>query len=210
MANCKCTFIVDTGAEISILKQEKLNPMHLFNPSKVFRVTGITEGVTNTIGEANTDITFLNGLTVNHSFQLVGCEFSILTDGILGRDFFIKYKCTLDYESWLLNFNFNNCIVTVPIEDKFNESILIPARCEVIRKLPNLNVNTDSVVLSQEILPGIFCGNTIISPDKPYVKLINTTNKLVAITNFSPKIDKLEDYTMAKGDKKFNLTKKIG
>lgn len=198
MASCKCTFIVDTGAEISIIKQGKLNATQIFNPNIVFKVTGITDGVTTTIGEANSNITFSNGLTVNHSFQLVGNEFPILIDGILGRDFFVKYKCTLDYESWLLNFNFNNCMVSVPIEDKLNNSILIPARCEVIRKLPNFSVTTDSVVLSEEIIPGVFCGNTIVSPNTPFVKIINTTNKQVAITNFKPKVDSLNEYNCIK------------
>lgn len=194
MSGCTCTFIVDTGAEISIFKQGKVKPTQILNPSKRFKVTGITEGFTNTIGETSTNITFPNGLTVNHSFQLVNNEFPILTDGILGRDLFIKFKCTIDYESWLLNFNFQNCLVSVPIEDNIDNSILIPARCEVIRKIPNFCVTRDSVVLSQEILPGVFCANTIVSPNAPYVKIINTTRKQIAITNFRPKIDPLENY----------------
>lgn len=88
MAGRACTFIVDTGAEISIFKLGRLSPMQPVDTNKTFSVTGVTEGVTNTLGETNTNLTFNNGLTVSHAFQLVGDDFPIITDGILGRDFF--------------------------------------------------------------------------------------------------------------------------
>lgn len=52
------------------------------------------------------------------------------------------------------------------------------------------------VVHSQETQPGIFCGNTIISPNKPIFKFINTTNKSVFITysKFKPKLEPLQNF----------------
>ena len=50
------------------------------------------------------------------------------------------------------------------------------------------------VVHSKEIQPGIFCGNTIISPNNPCIKYINTTDKHVHIANFTPDMELLRTY----------------
>lgn len=131
MTNCKCTFIVDSGADVSLFKVTKVPPMQIVDLNKKLRITGVTDGVTETIAEARTYITFDNNLKLDHSFQLVSENFPIPTDGILGRDFLVKFRCTIDYDNWLLNFNFH--------------PIILSPRCEVIRKLPNFFVNENSI-----------------------------------------------------------------
>lgn len=162
MTNSICSFIIDSGADISIMKVDKLLPHQVVDRSKNYRITGITDGVKETLAEAITPLKFNNGLIVNHNFQLVESNFPIPTDGILGRDFLTTFKCTIDYEHWLLNFKFQQSEISIPIEDNYNRKILIPARCEVVRKIPNFNVSEDTLIHSQEILPGVFCGNTIV------------------------------------------------
>lgn len=106
MTNSICSFIIDSGADISIMKVDKLLPHQVVDRSKNYRITGITDGVKETLAEAITPLKFNNGLIVNHNFQLVESNFPIPTDGILGRDFLTTFKCTIDYEHWLLNFKF--------------------------------------------------------------------------------------------------------
>lgn len=194
MTNSKCTFILDSGADVSLFKVTKVPAMQIVDFNKKLRITGVTEGVTETIAEAQTSVTFDNNLKLVHSFQLVSENFPIPTDGILGRDFLVKFRCTIDYDNWLLNFNFQNHSICIPIEDSINNSIILPPRCEVIRRLPNFSVTEDSIVLSQEILPGVFCGNTIVSSNSPYIKFVNTTQSQVAISNFHPICEPLHDY----------------
>lgn len=125
MTNCKCTFIVDSGADVSLFKVTKVPPLQIVDFNKKLKITGVTAGVTETIADAQTYLT-LNNLNLTHPFQLVNENFPIPTDGILGRDFLVKFRCTNDYDNWLLNFNFQNHCISIPIEDKINNSIIIP------------------------------------------------------------------------------------
>lgn len=194
MTNCKCSFIVDSGADISIFKSEKILPNQRIDVNKKFKINGITNKTIETIAETETYLVTDEGLTLVHNFQIVQNDFPIPTDGILGRDFLVKYKCTINYEYWLLNLNISNQILTLPINDNSNNSFTLPARCEVIRNIPNFDVTEDSVVLSQEIQPGVFCGNTIVSPTSKFVKFVNTTGNQVVVHNFKPSVDLLQNY----------------
>lgn len=200
MASTKCTFIIDCGADVSLFKVDKINPMQIIDTANKTRLTGITSGTVHTLATTITDLYFEHGLSIQHTFHLVASNFPIATDGILGRDFLTNNKCIIDYETWLLTFNLGNVQISVPIEDNINNGFILPNRGEVVRKIPNLSISEDMVVHSQEILPGIFCGNTIISPDMPYVKFINTTNDPVYISNskFKPILEPLQDYCIMK------------
>ena len=197
MTNCKCSFIVDSGADISIFKGEKILPNQRIDIQKKFKINGITPKTIETIAETETCLITNENLSFVHNFQIVDNDFPIPTDGILGRDFLVKYKCTIDYEYWLLNVNINNNIISLPINDNSNKAFTIPARCEVIRNVPDFSVTEDSVVLAQEIQPGVFCGNTIVSPESRSIKFINTTESQVVIYNFKPSIDPLKNYEIA-------------
>lgn len=148
MTNSKCTLIIDSGADTSLFKIGKISALQKINPAKKFSLTGVTEGSMETLAETTTNLRFHNGLIVNHTFQIVPNEFPIPTDGILGRDFLIKYRCNLNYDTWILNLNFQNQSVDIPIEDSLNNAFVIPARCEVIRRIPLVNFKEDTVVLS--------------------------------------------------------------
>lgn len=108
MANSTCSFIVDTGADVSLFKICKVQPNYIVDRNKHYRITGISDDTKETLAEAVTSLHFFNGLTVNHNFQLVEPNFQIPTDGILGRDFLTTFKCNIDYEHWLLNFKLQN------------------------------------------------------------------------------------------------------
>lgn len=198
MTSTKCSFIIDSGSDISIFKQDKIQYYQPINPNKRFKITGITDGVTETIAETETILKFENGLKLKHNFQIVNNDFPIPTDGILGRDFFCKYRCVIDYDQWLLKFIFENHMIEVPIEDNIDNGFILPSRCEIIKNISKLNIMEDMVVYSEEIQPGIFCGNTIISPKNPCIKFINTTNKPVYINNFKPIMEPLHMYHIVK------------
>lgn len=200
MTNARNTFIIDCGTDISIFKISKLNPNYLINLTERIRLTGITDDTIETIASAETDLYFEGGLYIKHKFHLVNDEFPIMTDGILGRDFLSSHRCIIHYESWLLKFNVNNEEITIPIYDNLNNGFILPKRSEVVRRIINIPCTYDMVVHSQEILPGVFCGNTIISPNNPYVKFINTTENPVHIlySQFHPTITSLNDYHIMK------------
>lgn len=210
MNNTKCTFIIDSGADISVFKWSGISPTQHINQTKRHTITGVTDGILETLGETATLLKTSNGLTFQHSFQLVHENFPIPTNGLLGRDFLIKYKCTIDYEYWLLNFNYENLSISIPIEDNLNRTIVIPQRCEVIRNIQTMHIQEDMVLFSQEIKPGVFCGNSIISPNSKYIKIMNTTNFPVNIniTDFKPFLEPLNNYAMMNFKTKSNNQKR--
>lgn len=153
MANAKCTFIIDCGADVSLFKVDKINPMQIVEAANKTRLTGITNGTVSTLVTTVTDLYFDNGLSIRHTFHLVPNTFPIATDGILGRDFLMNNKCIIDYETWLLHFNLGNVQISIPIKDTIYDGFTLPNKSEVVRKISDLNICEDMIVLSQEILP---------------------------------------------------------
>lgn len=134
MTNSRCSFIIDSGSDISVFKRDKILNQQQINPTKRFQITGITDGITETIAETETTLGFVNGLKLKHNFQIVNSNFPIPTDGILGRDFFCKYRCTIDYDQWLLKFLYDDHSIEVPIADNIDNGFILPSRCEMIKK----------------------------------------------------------------------------
>lgn len=84
MANCKCSFIVDSGADISIFKRNKILPNQRIDLNRKFKINGITNSTIETIAETETALITENDLSIVHNFQIVDDSFPIPTDGILG------------------------------------------------------------------------------------------------------------------------------
>jgi len=119
-------------------------------------------------------------------------HFAIPCDGIIGIDFIKKFNCQLDFkpnEDWLImrpnNLNFP---IYVPITySSGNNSIILPARSQVVRKI-NLLSDEDSVLIpNQEIKEGIYVANTVATTKNAFVRLLNTTStdQIVNIKNLT-------------------------
>lgn len=194
MAVAPNLFIVDCGSDISIVKANKIKSSQIYYPSEKCEIIGIGHGNISTIGTTYANI-LLNGLQIPHKFHIVEDNFPIPTDGILGRDFLVNYKCKIDYDSWLLKVTTNFETLEIPIVNNFETPIILPARAETIKRINNININEDSVILSQEISPGIFCANSIVNKENCFVKFINTTeNDFKLPMGFKPKHDSLTKY----------------
>lgn len=187
---------VDTGADVSIIKENLLNEFQKIYIKQKCTIKGVTDGKIETIGSTPTNI-IIDNTSIPHNFQVVTKHFPIQTDGILGRDFLAKHGCNICLKTWLITFEIGRKRFEVPIEDKFNGNIVIPPRCQVIKKLKLSHVKEDSVILSKQIRPGVFCANTIVGPEAQYVKFVNVNNnaeviphnfdvlKIVPIRNYS-------------------------
>lgn len=189
------TLLVDTGADISLFKKKKITPEQLVNRSEASRIKGITDGLTNSIGTTKTYI-YIGNYTVKHQFHIVSNDFPIPADGIIGRDFITRYQCQLDYLNWVMTIRTINKNIFLPIYNSPDENTLvIPPRCEVIRKLNDAKyLKEDAVVHNEELSPGVFLASTIISTSSPFIKVLNTTSERVTIKNFKIKTSNVSDY----------------
>lgn len=170
--------------------------------TRTLTITGVTDGSISTLGTL--DINFLqDDQKFTHTFHVVDDDFPIQTDGILGLDFLINFKCTLDYENFTLYMNINQTQLTTPIHNNIiTDEIALDARCEVIRCL-KLSIQHDTVIHSQALSDGVFLASSIISPEFPFVRILNTTNNPVQIKNLLVSITPLSDYRIIHGQSKF-------
>lgn len=132
MTGGKNTFIVDTGADVSIFKRTNVHPDQMLDVSNPIKIKGITNGQTSSIGLTNT-IILVNGHELEHKFHIVNSDFPIPADGILGRDFLTKYNCNIDYADWTLTIRLNYTYINIPLNCSLEANLFyIPPRCEVI------------------------------------------------------------------------------
>jgi len=90
-------FLIDTGADISLLKGNKLIERTEYEPHKRVKVKCVGGSPMETHGALKAKIE-LSERPVVHDFQLVNKHVDIPCDGILGRDFLQKAKTRICYE----------------------------------------------------------------------------------------------------------------
>lgn len=196
MTSQHATLLIDTGADISVFKENLVSKNQIFYPQQKCTVSGITNEKIQSIGITHTNIE-INGMQIPVSFQIVNNDFPIPTDGILGRDFLTLYKCNIDYDNYLLHLKYNDENIMLNIEDNLNGGFIIPQRCEVVRKITQLTTCTEDMLLcSEELYPGVFIGNTIVNSFSPYGKFINTTDKPIYIFNYKPYLSPLKNFDL--------------
>jgi hypothetical protein len=83
----KLNFLVDSGADVSLAKSQKLIGTVEFVPRDRVRVKGVDGSILETHGSNETWIRAA-GLENAYSFQLVSHQIDLRGDEILGRDFF--------------------------------------------------------------------------------------------------------------------------
>lgn len=126
----KLSFLVDSGANISLIKLRKIHPSTpCFDDEKVI-LKGIDANVPNpltTICYAKVELQLLD-FTINHTIHAVPNDFPINFDGIIGNDFLKLNKAQVDYANDVIHIN--------------NHKIPIYYASENLN--PNSNSNTNS------------------------------------------------------------------
>lgn len=208
------TYLLDTGADISVIKQSKIRPGQYVDTASRSKIKGVTEGFQNTLGMIDTEI-FAEKFGLEHNFHIVSNDFPIPTDGILGRDFISGYNCILDYSDWIMTIRLNNKDIYIPIQTSDDDILLIPPRCEVIRQVNNLkNLTHDVLIVNKELKNGVFVARSIVSRQNPIVRIINTTFEEVTLKNVqfeTVNLDEFHIYNIISepADRKLNLLKQL-
>ena len=86
--NTKLSFLIDTGADISICKLNLINKDEKIKDETI-TLTGITKEKVGSNGIANLKFD-IYGKQLNNNFHLVNSHFPIQSSGILGKDFLQK------------------------------------------------------------------------------------------------------------------------
>lgn len=180
--NKKCTFLLDTGADLSDFKKHKLDPNLNINTNETCSIKGIGDGNIDSYGVISAEL-FLNRVALRQKFHIVPKNFPIPCDGILGIDFIKSFNCSLNYqanEDYLIirPDGFDN--IKIPIaEAPYENWLTLPARAEVSGKVSFMSKEEQILVPSQEISNGVCVAQTIISKQNPYVKILNVNEKIL-------------------------------
>lgn len=199
--NTKLTFLIDTGADISLIKNSSDNFQDI-DQNTITNIFGVGEGSTTSLGLVNIELA-TNNYIIPHNFHIVNSNFPIPTDGIIGIDFIKKYNCKLDFnteEDWLILRPDNiTCPINVPITHTIgNNSTLLPARSEVVR-LIKLDTSDEQILIpNQEIDTGIFIANTITTSKNTVIRIINTTKRNQIINIDKIQFESLNKYEIVK------------
>lgn len=96
ICNGKITFLVDTGANASMISARQIKSNVLYYPKIQYCLIGISgpKNVVKTIGATYGNVSICD-VKLNHQFQIAGEEIHMSYDGILGLDFLSTYQANI-------------------------------------------------------------------------------------------------------------------
>ena len=92
----KPTFLLDTGADLSVIKRPSLQPAIKYSPKGGINVKGISDVIMKTEGTIALKL-FTDTHETTQTFHVVGNEFEIQYDDILGWNFFEDKQNIINY-----------------------------------------------------------------------------------------------------------------
>lgn len=192
-------FLLDTGADISIIKKEFIKGETVCDPETKVQIKGITTENVETLAICNAFIELPDNFKIQHKFHIVNDEFPILCTGILGKDFLEKFKCSIDYETKSLlikplpNIKFNIALTSL------FPKIEIPPRVEKVFEVPLSAIENSEVLIEAKILQdGVFLGNSISNVSNSHVKIciLNSNDYSVNLDPFELNVQNIENFNM--------------
>jgi Zinc knuckle./Retroviral aspartyl protease. len=187
----KLPLLVDTGADVSLLKPDNFEKMWQFDPEGRVKVKSIS-GSTIQIKGAVQAVMYEESVRTPSAFQLADKRIDLPSDGILGKDFFAHAGAKICYETGILTLGTgSNKIhkVLPPIKTK-NQSkgirrLVLPGRAEIVARLPveGITRNNEGLTEKQEIRKGVCLAGAISKVQAGYAttSTVNTTNEKVEI-----------------------------
>lgn len=194
------SFLIDTGADVSILKAEIIDNDALVYVDEKIKLKGITGSCVQSLGHIVGKIPLSELTTVSHKFHIVPESLPIPTDGILGNDFLSRNRAVID---------FNSQTVTFPISDEsnrtfeltapslgINENYTVPPRTEKILTFKTIPDDADKVCLQKELYPGVYIANSLINGQNSLfnVSVVNATEEPVTVKRSDIATENIENY----------------
>lgn len=195
VANNKLSFLVDTGATLCAIKSEFLNPWDKLYKEKI-EIKGIGG---NLLTEGYVYLNLMVGGTTFQEKFFVFNSLSCRNDGIIGENFLRKYNGIINYEENTLSLHNSEKTIVLTLNANDNNNLVIPPRCETIHYVYT-GMTEECVVLPNQLCAGVFMAGIVAKPKdgKIPVKILNTRENEVILTNCAPKTQKLSDYEFCK------------
>ena len=198
--------MVDSQAEISLIKLDSLGEDQIIDTSDWTELTGITSGCVRSHGSTLLKLFLSRKSSISHAFQVVDRNFPIPFDGILGKDFIWRYDCTICALNCRFTVRTNDQEFIFPFLQNIGvgirptDTISVPPRHEFVTKV-NLCLREDSVIKPRMIEPGVFLAGAIVSKKNCFVRIVNTTTKTRFVNTNVIQLEPLSNYQVVKVSK---------
>lgn len=183
-------FLVDTQADISIIKKSALNKNTRFNQTNKITMKGITSKRQKSLGS-----TKLN-LILEQELHIVDNDFPLPCHGILGKDFVKTTKSIIDYGNMTITLTNPNSNETVEIDirtEVCDGRSILPLRSETFKMFHINTTKFPCVIETLEIERGVLIPTTVVYERNSLIRVLNVTEDYEVIkTHLKP--HKLEEY----------------
>jgi hypothetical protein len=205
--DCTLYLLVDSGADVSLLKSASMLGTAEFEPKESMRIRNVEGSVIETYGSIETKLLEGNE-EIPFKLQLVNKQVDLLGDGILGRDFLEQMQARICYTSHTLTFSYAGTNVVKYLKPHPSrreprspevqiDSIRVKPRSEVIVRVPveSGSALTEGLVERQELVPGVYLAESLVTIREGYALtgVLNTTEGEVSLPITAVKVTKMED-----------------
>ncbi|KAH0546571.1 hypothetical protein KQX54_011634 [Cotesia glomerata] len=147
----KATFLIDTGAEINLIRENVREARVEIDESRKTRLHRITSEAVITLGKVEFDIEGRKTI-----FDVVGDQFNLEEDGILGLTFLEDHGVKINFEDRKITFGINTF-------DFCKDTIEIPERSIQMVHIRVVNAGEEGYVPRCDIAPGVYLGDAVVS-----------------------------------------------
>lgn len=188
-------FLVDTGAAVSVLKEEAVKSRFI-DSSKKMRVKGISGASFSTLGQAKSHFYCSKKFNFSFKFQILPKNStSLKVDGILGSDFLSYFRADICYSNWILTIN-ERKKYHLPLlrHDQILNQALNPHCRSYVHILTKYE--TPVVIKGQKITEKITLQDAVQTPSCGRLTLIfeNSGDTTFTLKNFIPQIAPTDSY----------------
>lgn len=176
-------FLVDSGADLNLIKLSKLKGDTRMFPSVTVQLKGINATPVLTLGRTILEL-IVGGVKLSSEFEIVFDDFPIYTDGIIGKKLLKEYKMCIDLE---------RNVLVVP-----DRKISIPPRAQTVVPI-HVNESLQNkclMIQSQHINNDVIIGSTIGEVETEYMKgiVLNSSDEWQEINILELKNLEYEEY----------------
>lgn len=188
------SFLIDSQADVCILKRSSIFSDFNFDSAQTINIRGITHDSLRSLGVKAVGIHFSDDIVV-HDFHIVPDAFNIDSDGIIGKDFLVAYRCNIDYSKMIFSVpTKRRCANVLKLSNSSGDDMfVIPPRCEVIRQF-KVNSTSDCVIDQLALAEGVYTARTIVNPQHAFVRVVNTTNEPKRIPVHIQQFEPIENF----------------
>lgn len=187
--------LVDTEADVSIIKISTLKKGITYNATNPIAMRGITNERQHSMGSLNVFLKFKH-LTIEHTLHLVEDDFPIPSNGIIGKDFLKRHNCLIDYRDMTLKVRPNGFRpATVKIQNESNNGrTTVPARSETFKMFKIRSEKFPCLIETREIDKNIFIPTTIVHESDCWIRVLNVNDEDVTILTDILEPNDTDDY----------------